>query len=96
MFGDERDRTLSRWNLVQALWGTGKGKTFFDTKVFVLFIYLKYFWTGYYSQQMPPVEYDLKNPLCRFKAISYSLKPKSENKDGFVALVFNKKESEVR
>lgn len=25
VFGDERDRTLSRWNLVQALWGTGKG-----------------------------------------------------------------------
>jgi len=25
MFGDERDTTLARWNLLQALWGTGKG-----------------------------------------------------------------------
>lgn len=38
----------------------------------------------------------MKNPLCRFKAISYSLKPTTENKDGLVALVFNKKEAELR
>ncbi|KAK6632980.1 hypothetical protein RUM43_012723 [Polyplax serrata] len=75
VFGDERDRTLSRWNLVQALWGTGK---------------------GFYSQQYPPVEFTMKNPLCRFKAISYSLRPRTENKDGLVALIFNKKESEIR
>ncbi|EEB13683.1 Nucleoporin p54, putative [Pediculus humanus corporis] len=75
VFGDERDRTLSRWNLVQALWGTGK---------------------GYYSQQAPPVEFNMKNPLCRFKAVCYSKRPRTENKDGLVALIFNKKESEIR
>jgi len=26
VYGDERDSTLARWNLLQALWGTGKGK----------------------------------------------------------------------
>ncbi|CAG2058383.1 unnamed protein product [Timema podura] len=25
VYGDERDSTLTRWNLLQALWGTGKG-----------------------------------------------------------------------
>ncbi|KAL0276640.1 UNVERIFIED_CONTAM: hypothetical protein PYX00_004170 [Menopon gallinae] len=75
IFGDERDKTLSRWNLVQALWGTGK---------------------GYYSRQAPPIEFDMKNPLCRFKAISYSLRPRTENKDGFVALIINKKDSQIR
>ena len=86
---------------MQALWGTGKGKKKKNGFLFVVLIDflddLPFFsFPGYYSQQAPPVEYDLKNPLCRFKAISYSLKPKAENKDGFVALVFNKKESEVR
>lgn len=26
VYGDERDPILARWNLLQALWGTGKGK----------------------------------------------------------------------
>ena len=26
VYGDERDSTLARWNLLQALWGAGKGK----------------------------------------------------------------------
>jgi nuclear pore complex protein Nup54 len=29
VYGDERDTTLARWNLLQALWGIGKGKHFF-------------------------------------------------------------------
>ena len=26
IFGDERDQILAKWNLLQALWGVGKGK----------------------------------------------------------------------
>jgi hypothetical protein len=34
VYGDERDSTLARWNLLQALWGTGKGKyTVFTTGI---------------------------------------------------------------
>ncbi|XP_067000209.2 nuclear pore complex protein Nup54 [Anabrus simplex] len=75
VYGDERDTILARWNLLQALWGTGK---------------------GYYSQNAPPVEFTLQNPLCRFKAIGYSCIPSAENKDGLVAVIFNRKDSEIR
>lgn len=51
---------------------------------------------GYYSRQAPPIDFDMKNPLCRFKAISYSLRPRTENKDGFVSLIINKKDSQIR
>lgn len=26
IFGDERDQIIANWNLLQAFWGTGKGK----------------------------------------------------------------------
>ncbi|KAL1138751.1 hypothetical protein AAG570_008813 [Ranatra chinensis] len=45
---------------------------------------------------MPPVDYTPQNPLCRFKAIVYSMKPTVESKEGIVALQFNKKEEEIR
>ncbi|GLH05472.1 Putative nucleoporin Nup54, partial [Gryllus bimaculatus] len=75
IYGDERDSTLARWNLLQALWGTGK---------------------GYYSRTAEPVEFTLQNPLCRFKAIGYSCIPVTDNKEGLVAISFNKKEEELK
>uniref|UniRef100_A0A1B6DMA8 Nucleoporin Nup54 alpha-helical domain-containing protein n=1 Tax=Clastoptera arizonana TaxID=38151 RepID=A0A1B6DMA8_9HEMI len=60
---------------------------------------LQAFWgfgKGYYSPNLPPVEYTQENPLCCFKAIGYCRKPTAEAKDGFVAIIFNKKDSEIR
>ncbi|KAK3913364.1 putative nucleoporin Nup54 [Frankliniella fusca] len=73
IFGDERDTTLTRWNQLQAVWGT-----------------------GYYSANAPPVEFTPNNPFCRFKAVGYSVKLTADNKEGLVAINFNKKESELR
>ncbi|KAE8747158.1 hypothetical protein FOCC_FOCC006156 [Frankliniella occidentalis] len=75
IFGDERDTTLTRWNQLQAVWGTG---------------------LGYYSANAPPVEFTPNNPFCRFKAVGYSVKLAADNKEGLVAINFNKKESEIR
>lgn len=75
IFGDERDTTLTRWNQLQAVWGTG---------------------VGWYSTTAPPVEFTPNNPFCRFKAVGYSVKLSADNKEGLVAVNFNKKESEIR
>ncbi|KAK0092784.1 hypothetical protein PV326_000609 [Microctonus aethiopoides] len=75
LFNDERDNTIARWNLIQALWGTGK---------------------AYYSANMPPMELNQENPLCRFKAIGYSRMPNADNNDGLVVISFNKKEQELK
>ncbi|KAK2819288.1 hypothetical protein Q5P01_024849 [Channa striata] len=51
---------------------------------------------GYYSNNNPPVDFTQENPFCRFKAVGYSCVPMCKDEDGFVVLVLNKKEAEVR
>ncbi|CAH1724549.1 unnamed protein product [Aphis gossypii] len=51
---------------------------------------------GFYGLNMPPVEYTPQNPLCRFKAITYSVKPTSSSRDALVAININKKIDEIR
>lgn len=34
IFGDERDQIIGNWNLLQALWGTGKGILKFYYQIF--------------------------------------------------------------
>lgn len=51
---------------------------------------------GFYSASQPPVDYTQQNPYCRFKAIGYSVIPGNDNKEGLIAIVLNKKETEVR
>uniref|UniRef100_A0A7N6AGR4 54 kDa nucleoporin n=1 Tax=Anabas testudineus TaxID=64144 RepID=A0A7N6AGR4_ANATE len=51
---------------------------------------------GYYSNNNPPVDFTQENPFCRFKAVGYSCVPLSKDEDGFVVLVINKKEADVR
>jgi len=51
---------------------------------------------GFYGLNMPPVEYTPQNPLCRFKAITYSVKPTSSSRDALVAMNINKKMDEIR
>ncbi|XP_068190175.1 nucleoporin p54 isoform X2 [Antennarius striatus] len=51
---------------------------------------------GYYSNNNPPVEFTQENPFCRFKAVGYSCVPVSKDEDGFVVLILNKKEADVR
>ncbi|KAJ3605031.1 hypothetical protein NHX12_027082 [Muraenolepis orangiensis] len=51
---------------------------------------------GYYSNSMPPVDFTLENPFCRFKAVGYSCIPGNKDEDGLVALCLNKREAEVR
>lgn len=75
IFGDERDTILTRWNQLQAVWGTG---------------------SGWYSANAPPVEFTPNNPFCRFKAVGYSVKLTSDNKEGLVAINFDKKEGDLR
>lgn len=74
LFNDERDNIMARWNLIQALWGTGK---------------------AYYSLNAPPIELNQENPLCKFKAIGYSIMPESDNNDGLIMLIFSKKKQEL-
>ncbi|KAM9793971.1 nucleoporin p54 isoform 3-T3 [Syngnathus typhle] len=60
---------------------------------------LQAFWgtgKGYFSNNNPPVEFNLENPFCRFKAVGYSCVPISKDEDGLVVLVLNKKEADVR
>ncbi|XP_068089393.1 nucleoporin p54 [Hyperolius riggenbachi] len=51
---------------------------------------------GYFSNNIPPVEFTQENPFCRFKAIGYNCIPNNKDEDGLVELVFNKKEPEIR
>lgn len=51
---------------------------------------------AYYANGAPPYEFTPQNPFCRFKALGYSCLPKSRNEDGLVALILNKKETDVR
>lgn len=51
---------------------------------------------GYFSAVNPPVPYNNCNPFYRFKAIGYIIIPQTENSDGLVKLVFNKKESDLK
>ncbi|KAF3701924.1 Nuclear pore complex protein Nup54 54 kDa nucleoporin Nucleoporin Nup54 [Channa argus] len=51
---------------------------------------------GYYSNNNPPVDFTQENPFCRFKAVGYSCVPVCKDEDGFVVLVLNKKEADVR
>ncbi|XP_061148450.1 nucleoporin p54 isoform X2 [Syngnathus typhle] len=60
---------------------------------------LQAFWgtgKGYFSNNNPPVEFNLENPFCVFKAVGYSCVPISKDEDGLVVLVLNKKEADVR
>ncbi|XP_035847470.1 nucleoporin p54 isoform X2 [Sander lucioperca] len=51
---------------------------------------------GYYSNNNQPVDFTQENPFCRFKAVGYSCVPVSKDEDGFVILLLNKKEADVR
>ncbi|XP_039745219.1 probable nucleoporin Nup54 [Pararge aegeria] len=51
---------------------------------------------AYYSRNAPPLELNEQNPLCRFKAVGYSRLGGKEDKDGHVALQFNKTEQEIK
>ncbi|KAK9398628.1 nucleoporin p54 [Crotalus adamanteus] len=60
---------------------------------------LQAFWgtgKGYFNNNIAPVEFTQENPFCRFKAVGYSCMPNYKDEDGLVALVFNKKETEIR
>ncbi|NXJ80468.1 NUP54 protein, partial [Trogon melanurus] len=60
---------------------------------------LQAFWgtgKGYFNNNIAPVEFTQENPFCRFKAVGYSLKPNNKDEDGFVVLVFNRKETDIR
>ena len=50
---------------------------------------------AYYSNQAQPLALEQTNPLCRFKAVGYSVIPKHENSDGLVGMAIGKKASEV-
>lgn len=51
---------------------------------------------AYYSRNAPPLELNEQNPLCRFKAVGYSRLGGREDKDGHVAMLFNKPEQEIK
>ncbi|XP_034824084.1 probable nucleoporin Nup54 [Maniola hyperantus] len=51
---------------------------------------------AYYSRNAPALELNEQNPLCRFKAVGYSRLGGKEDKDGHVALQFNKTEQEIK
>ncbi|KAM8939712.1 nucleoporin p54 isoform 2-T2 [Pelodytes ibericus] len=60
---------------------------------------LQAFWgtgKGYFNNNIPPVEFTQENPFCRFKAVGFSCVPNNKDEDGLVALVFNKKEADIR
>ncbi|XP_053559376.1 nucleoporin p54 [Bombina bombina] len=60
---------------------------------------LQAFWgtgKGYFNNNIPPVEFTQENAFCRFKAVGFSCVPNNKDEDGLLALVFNKKESEIR
>ncbi|KAJ2946543.1 hypothetical protein O0L34_g12598 [Tuta absoluta] len=51
---------------------------------------------AYYSANAQPLELNEQNPLCRFKAVGYSRLGGREDKDGHVAMLFNKPEQEIK
>ncbi|XP_028169191.1 probable nucleoporin Nup54 isoform X2 [Ostrinia furnacalis] len=51
---------------------------------------------AYYSRNAPALELNEQNPLCRFKAVGYSRLGGREDKEGHVALTFNKTEQEIK
>ncbi|CAG5042061.1 unnamed protein product [Parnassius apollo] len=51
---------------------------------------------AYYSRNAPALELNEQNPLCRFKAVGYSRLAGKEDKDGHVAMLFNKPEQEIK
>lgn len=60
---------------------------------------LQAFWgtgKGFYAIGAPPVDFTVDNPFCKFKAVGYSCLPSSRNEDGFVSLLFNRKEVDIR
>ncbi|XP_073941657.1 nuclear pore complex protein Nup54 [Choristoneura fumiferana] len=50
---------------------------------------------AYYSRTAPPLELNEQNPLCRFKAVGYSRLGDQEDKDGHVAMMFNKSAQDI-
>ncbi|XP_062991708.1 nucleoporin p54 isoform X2 [Elgaria multicarinata webbii] len=60
---------------------------------------LQAFWgtgKGYFNNNIAPVEFTQENLFCRFKAVGYSCMFSNKDEDGLVALIFNKKEVEIR
>ncbi|RVE43520.1 hypothetical protein evm_011854 [Chilo suppressalis] len=51
---------------------------------------------AYYNRNAPPLELNEQNPLCRFKAVGYSRVGGREDKDGHVAMLFNKPEQDIK
>ncbi|XP_049886834.1 probable nucleoporin Nup54 [Pectinophora gossypiella] len=51
---------------------------------------------AYYSANAQPLELTELNPLCRFKAVGYSRLGGREDKDGHVAMLFNKSEQDIK
>lgn len=51
---------------------------------------------AYYSANAQPLELNEHNPHCRFKAVGYSRLGGREDKDGHVALLFNKPEADIK
>lgn len=51
---------------------------------------------AYYSRNAPPLELNEQNPLCRFKAVGYSRLGGRDDKDGHVAIMFNKSEQDIK
>lgn len=51
---------------------------------------------AYYSRNAPPLELNEQNPLCRFKAVGYSKLSGLEDKDGHVAMLFNKSNQDIK
>ncbi|CAH0747548.1 unnamed protein product [Diatraea saccharalis] len=51
---------------------------------------------AYYNRNAPPLDLNEQNPLCRFKAVGYSRLGGREDKDGHVAMLFNKPEQEIK
>lgn len=58
--------------------------------------YLLFLGQAYYSRNAPPLELNEQNPQCRFKAVGYSRLGGREDKDGHVALIFNKNSQEIK
>ena len=50
---------------------------------------------AFYSNQSQPLTLAQDNPLCRFKAVGYSVIPKHDNAEGLVSIAISKKVSEV-
>ncbi|CAD0195613.1 unnamed protein product [Chrysodeixis includens] len=51
---------------------------------------------AYYSRNAPPLELNEQNPLCRFKSVGYSRLSGRDDKDGHVAMMFNKSEQDIK